>query len=64
MVVKEIRQLLRDVPLLLFLIYAFTIEIYLAGSGGALELNRAKVIVHDADRTDASRDLIYRFMPP
>lgn len=64
MTVKELKQLSRDIALMVFIIYAFTLEIYVAGSGVALELKNASLLVHDADHSAASRDLIYRFQPP
>lgn len=61
---KELLQLFRDIPVMLFLVYAFTMDIYLAGSGVSLELTDARLLVHDADHSIASRELIYRFTPP
>jgi ABC-2 type transport system permease protein len=64
MAIKELLQLLRDTALLGFLVYAFTLDIYLAGSGVSLELKNATLVVHDADHSFASRELIHRFRPP
>lgn len=61
---KDLRQLLRDKPLLIFVIYVFTLDIYVAGVGMTGELLNARIMVHDADRSTASRDLLYRFVPP
>lgn len=61
---KELRQLTRDVPLFLFIVFIFTGNIFLAAGETATELRNAPVVVHDADHTEASRDLIYRFRPP
>ena len=58
---KELRQLVRDRPLILFVCYIFTVNILLAGESGSRELSRAALIVHDADRTAESRELISRF---
>lgn len=38
---KELRQLLRDRVLLAFIVYAFSVDIFLAASGVSLQLNRA-----------------------
>ncbi|VBB44503.1 ABC-2 type transporter [uncultured Desulfatiglans sp.] len=62
--VKELRQLYRDPILMLFILYAFTLDIYLAGSGVSLELKQARLFVQDHDRSTASRELIHRFRPP
>ena len=46
------------------IIYAFTMDIYIAGSGVSLQLNKAGIAVIDSDHSLASRELIYRFRPP
>ena len=62
--IKELKQLWRDRGLFGFVIYVFTLNIVLAAGGASFELNHVPVIVHDADHSDASRDLTYRFQPP
>ena len=64
MTVKELLQFSRDGALILFMVYAFTLDIYLAGSGVKLELSMAPTVIHDGDRSPASRELIDRFRPP
>ncbi len=64
MIVKEWLQLARDLVLLCFIAYAFTVDVYLAGSGVSLQLNRAAFAVRDSDHSFASRELVYRFRPP
>ncbi len=64
MTVKELLQFSRDGALILFMIYAFTLDIYLAGSGVRFELNNAVTVVHDDDRSFESRELADRFRPP
>jgi len=61
---KELKQLWRDRGLFGFVIYVFTINIVLAAGGASYELNRVPVVVNDDDRSQASRDLAYRFQPP
>lgn len=61
---KECLQLFRDTILLFFIVYAFTVDIYLAGSGVSLQLNHASTVVHDSDHSYTSRELIHRFRPP
>lgn len=61
---KEFLQLFRDSMLLFFIVYAFTVDIYLAGSGVSLQLNRASTVVRDLDHSYSSRELIHRFRPP
>jgi ABC-2 type transport system permease protein len=64
MTMKEFLQFSRDGALILFMIYAFTLDIYLAGSGVRLELINAVTLVHDNDRSFASRELVSRFRLP
>ncbi|MCO5976307.1 ABC transporter permease [Ideonella oryzae] len=61
---KELLQLWRDPVLLFFIVYAFTVDIYNAGSGVTLQLNNAAFAVLDTDRSAASRELAGRFQPP
>jgi ABC-2 type transport system permease protein len=63
MTVKELLQLGRDGFLMFAIFFLFTIDIILTGNV-RLELNHATVVVHDADHSEASRELIYRFRPP
>ncbi|MBE9553520.1 MAG: ABC transporter permease [Proteobacteria bacterium] len=63
MTVKELLQLGRDGFLMFAIVFLFTIDILMTGNV-RLELNHATVIVHDADHTESSRELIYRFRPP
>lgn len=60
---KELLQLARDTLLVLAVLYLFTFDIMMAG-GVKMDLNKATVVVHDADHSLASRELIYRFHPP
>ena len=64
MTVKELLQFSRDGALILFMLYAFTLDIYLAGSGVRLELDKALTVIHDDDRSFSSRELAARFRPP
>ncbi len=64
MTVKELLQFSRDGALILFMVYAFTFDIYLAGSGVHFELKSAATVIHDSDRSSASRELIDQFRPP
>lgn len=61
---KELLQFVRDPVLLFFVLYAFTFDIYNAGSGVTLALTRGAVAVHDLDRSAASRELLSRLLPP
>ncbi len=60
---KELLQLGRDTLLVVAVLYLFTLDIMMAG-GVKMDLNQGTVMVHDADHSMASRELIYRFQPP
>lgn len=64
MTAKEVRQLLRDPILLGFMAFIFTVNIYLQGGSVSMQLNRAAMVVLDADHSAQSRELIHRFRPP
>jgi len=64
MTVKELKQLSRDPILLVVIVYFFTADIYVVGSGIQMDLKQAAIVVMDHDHSAASRDLIYRFRPP
>ncbi|MBC3909861.1 ABC transporter permease [Undibacterium umbellatum] len=61
---KELLQLMRDPILLVFVLYAFSADIYNAASGVSFQLNNAALVLFDLDRSAASRELAGRFMPP
>lgn len=61
---KELVQLVRDVPLMAFLVYSFTFSVYVTGSGLQTQLRNAGLLVHDGDQSPSSRELIRRFHPP
>ncbi|WP_229218817.1 ABC transporter permease [Rugamonas brunnea] len=61
---KELVQLMRDPLLLLFVVYAFSADIYNAAAGVTLQLNNAALAVLDMDRSAASRELAGRFLAP
>ena len=61
---KEMIQLFRDLPIVLFLTYSFTLAILISGNGLRSQLHNAGLLVYDADHSSASRDLIHRFQQP
>jgi len=64
MTVKEVLQLFRDYVLLFFIAYAFTADVYWAGSGVTLELVHSALAIHDSDHSASSRQLISEFHSP
>ncbi|MBI1735367.1 MAG: ABC transporter permease [Candidatus Rokubacteria bacterium] len=61
---KELRQIVRDRVLFAFVAWMFTVNIVLSAGEVGTELHRAALLVHDGDRTAASRELVHRFQPP
>lgn len=61
---KEFKQLLRDLILIIFMVYAFTGDIYFAGSGVTLQLKNAALKFIDRDQSFASRELKSKFREP
>lgn len=61
---KELLQLSRDGPLLLFLVYSFSVSVYISGAGISMQLSHASLLVHDGDHSESSRELIHRFQEP
>ncbi len=64
MTAKELLQLSRDPVLLIILVWFFTAEIYIAGSGISMGLHHASLAVLDRDHSEASRELVHRFREP
>jgi len=52
---KEVLQLSRDLPLLLFLLYSFSLSVLVSGAGITMQLHNAELFVHDADHSRSSR---------
>ncbi len=61
---KELLHILRDKGLLIFIIYAFTLDIFLAAKGFQLIPENVSIAVFDEDHSSESRDLISRLKPP
>lgn len=64
MVRKEFGQLLRDVPILFILLWAFTGAIYSAGHAISMEVKNYPVVIFDLSRSAESRELVSRLRPP
>jgi ABC-2 type transport system permease protein len=61
---KEFSQFVRDVPMLLIFVWAFTGAVYTGGHGMATEIHNYPIAVLDLSRGPASRELIARFRAP
>ncbi|RKH60254.1 ABC transporter permease [Corallococcus llansteffanensis] len=61
---KEIRSLLSDVVMVVFVIYAFTLAIYVQATGTSSEVNNASIAFVDEDGSALSKELLNAFYPP
>ena len=61
---KEIRSLLSDKVMLVFVIYAFTFAIYVQATGTSNEVNNASIAFVDENNSTLSKELINAFYPP
>ncbi|MBI4595014.1 MAG: ABC transporter permease [Candidatus Tectomicrobia bacterium] len=61
---KELLQFLRNTPLLLIVLFSFTIDIYLSATGFSLDTKNVPIAVYDLDRSEKSRELIAKFQWP
>jgi ABC-2 type transport system permease protein len=64
MIRKEFSQLRRDVPILIFVIWAFTGAVYTGGHGVATEIHNYPLVILDLSRSPESRELVSRFRAP
>jgi ABC-2 type transport system permease protein len=62
--IKELVSLRHDRVLLVFMIYAFTIAIYVPATGTGLELRNAAVAIADEDHSQLSARIADAFLPP
>lgn len=62
--IKEIRSLVSDKVMLLFVIYAFTFAIYIQATGTSNEVNNASIAFVDEDGSALSEELFNVFYPP
>src|SRR5581483_11524256 len=61
---KEFAQILRDPPLMIILIWAFTAAVYTSGRGRATETTNVATAVYDLSRSPASREFLSHLQPP
>ncbi|NLC71985.1 MAG: ABC transporter permease [Desulfuromonadaceae bacterium] len=62
--IKEIRSLLSDWVMVLFVAYAFTLAIYVQATGTSSEVNNASIAFVDEDGSALSKELTNAFYPP
>jgi len=62
--VKEIRSLLSDTVMVIFVIYAFTLAIQVQATGTSSEVNNASIAFVDEDGSALSKEIFNAFYPP
>ena len=61
---KEIRSLMSDLVMVVFVVYAFTLAIHVQATGTSSEVNNASVAFVDEDGSALSKELFNAFYPP
>ena len=61
---KEIRSLMSDIVMVVFVAYAFTLAIYIQATGTSSEVNNASIAFVDEDESALSKELFNAFFPP
>jgi ABC-2 type transport system permease protein len=61
---KEMRSLLSDKVMVIFVIYAFTLAIHVQATGTSSEVNNASIAFVDEDESILSKEIINAFFPP
>jgi len=61
---KEIRSLMSDTVMVLFVVYAFTFAIYVQATGTSSEVNNASIAFVDEDGSALAQQLVNAFFPP
>ena len=61
---KEIRSLLSDMVMVLFVVYAFTFAIYIQATGTSTDVVNASIAFVDEDHSAVSQELFNAFYPP
>ena len=61
---KEIRSLLSDLVMVVFVVYAFTLAIYVQATGTSSEVNNASISFVDEDASALSKQIFNAFYPP
>jgi ABC-2 type transport system permease protein len=61
---KEIRSVISDMVMVVFVVYAFTFAIYVQATGTTSEVNNASIAFVDEDGSALSKELFNAFYPP
>jgi ABC-2 type transport system permease protein len=61
---KELRSVMSDAVMVLFVAYAFTFAIYIQAKGTSSEVHNASIAFVDEDRSALSQEVVSAFFPP
>ncbi|QDS96051.1 Inner membrane transport permease YhhJ [Roseimaritima multifibrata] len=61
---KELRSLQRDKVLLVFLVYSFTVALYVQSKAGSADVHNASIGIVDEDRSALSARIVNAFLAP
>ncbi len=61
---KELRSLGSDLVMIFFVVYAFTVTVYMLATGTSSEVNNASIAFVDEDNSALSKELMNAFYPP
>jgi ABC-2 type transport system permease protein len=61
---KEIRSLMSDLVMVVFVVYAFTLAIHIQATGTSTEVNNASIAFVDEDGSALSKEILNAFYPP
>lgn len=64
LMLKELKQLLKDRALFAYTVFIFTLDVVLAAGASSIELHRAPLAVAQAQHGAAGRELVASFRPP
>jgi ABC-2 type transport system permease protein len=62
--IKELRSLGSDRVMIFFVVYAFTVTVYMLATGTSSEVNNASIAFVDEDNSALSKELMNAFYPP
>ncbi|MFO1217874.1 MAG: ABC transporter permease [Burkholderiaceae bacterium] len=61
---KELKELVKDVTMMLFIVWSFGFSIYTQSTGAGETVNNAAIAIVDEDQSQLSRSIIELFYPP
>jgi ABC-2 type transport system permease protein len=61
---KEFAQIFRNLPLIIIVVWAFSVEVYLGGSAFSMDLQNYPIVVVDHSQSPSSRSLIKKIDSP